>query len=68
LHELLAKLSQFPSFKWVDPKKAEGNEKFTWKNLKDILPDQEMQPSDIRKQLKEWFQDLSIQLEKKSLG
>lgn len=65
LHRFLAKLSQFSCFKWVDPSKAERGDKSTWKNLKDIIPDEELRLGELKKQLEEWFQELSFQLKER---
>lgn len=59
LRELLAKLSQIPSFNWINPDKAETDLKYTWKNLRDITTKEDPKPKELKKQLKEWFLELA---------
>lgn len=60
LRELLTKLSQISSFHWISPEKAETDNKFTWKNLRDITIKEEPKPEELKKQLKEWFLGLRL--------
>lgn len=62
LHELLVKLGQIPAFTWVDPNVANRNDQSTWKNVKYIPFDGDLKLNSMKKQLLEWFLDLSGRL------
>jgi hypothetical protein len=59
LYELLAKLSQIPCFQWINPNNANDERKFTWKNLRDIPVNDDLQLEGLKESLVEWFSDLS---------
>ena len=62
LSDLLVKLSQIPVFTWVDPNAAKRDDESTWKTLKHIPLNGEPNFNSIKKQLIDWFFELSERL------
>jgi len=62
LSELLVKLSRIPAFTWVDPKAANRDDEYTWKSLKHMSFDGEPNFNSMKKQLVDWFFELSERL------
>lgn len=63
LHELLTKLSQIPCFQWINPNNANDERKYTWKNLRDIPVNDDLQLEGLKESLIKWFSDVSKRLD-----